>query len=242
MNKRMKAQLNAVFDIPAPTRKTEFLQSINYPKSREVDFILVQIGYIRKRVWIISCLLVMTVLISLRFLTDVSSLNLIWIVSSVLPFVSLTMVTEIARSASYNMAELEMSCKHNFAGIVLVRLGILSCFNMVVIGMIILLLLSEAGFGVFRLGVYLLVPFMLTCSLSLFVLNRLHARETTYICGGISCFIGMVNVLFFNQYHMVYSDKSLSLPCMALIILMVWAVRETVKLIRKTEELQWNLL
>ena len=242
MNKKMKSRLKAVFDAPAPTGKTEFLQSINFPKISRFDFILGQIGYIRKKVWIISCLLVTVVLFALRFLTDDNSLNLIWIVSSLLPFISLMTITEIARSVSYNMAELEMSCRYNFAGIVLTRLGILSCFNILVFAPIILSFPGEVGFGIFRLAVYLFVPFMLTCSLSLYVLNRLQSGRTTYICCGISCFVVILNLLFTAQYSMAFSEKYFSLWGLFFIILSIFTVGETIKLIKKTEELQWNLL
>ena len=242
MNKKIISQLKTAFDAPAPTRKTEFLQSINYPKISCLDFILGQIAYIRKRVWILSCLLVTATLFALRFFTDDSSLNLIWIVSSLLPFISLITVTEIARSVSYNMAELEMSCRYNFAGIVLTRLGILSCFNILVFAPIILSFSGEVGFGIFRLAVYLLVPFMLTCSLSLYVLNRLQSGRITYICCGISCFVGILNILFTAQYSMAFSDEYFSLWSLFFIILVIFTVGETIKLIKKTEELQWNLL
>ena len=242
MNKKMKSRLKAAFDYPAPTRKTEFLRSINFPKISRFDFIMGQIGYIRKRVWIISCLLVTAALFTLRFFTDDSSLKLIWIVSSLLPFLSLMTITEIARSVSYNMAELEMSCRYNFAGIVLTRLGILSCFNILVFAPIILLFPDEVSFGIVRLTIYLLVPFMLTCSLSLYVLNRLQSGRTTYICCGISCFVVILNILFTAQYSMAFSDIYFSLWSLFFIILLLFTVGETTKLIKKTEELQWNLL
>jgi hypothetical protein len=240
VSKKLKEQLKAVFDAPEPKRKSAFLQSLNYPKTSRFDFILGQIGYIRKRVWVISCLLVILAIFGLRYAPADNDFSFIWVISSVLPFISLVTVTEIARSASYNMAELEMSCKYNFAGVVLARLGILGFFNMLVFATVIILLHGESGFGVFRAGVYLLVPFMLTCSLSLFTLNRLRSRETIYICGGISCFTGIANTLFI-QLNQVYSDEYLMMWIFALGILAVFTVMESIKLVRKTEELQWNL-
>ena len=261
MKKRFREQLKKAFDAPAQTpnqtKKTEFIQSINFPKTNRFDFILGQIGYIRKRVWIISCLLLIAALVCLWFFNSDSinnSLDFIWIISSFIPFISLITVTEITRSTSYNMAELEMSCKYNFADIVLARLGILSFFNMAVFGVIILSFISEiskinkigeVNLSVFIAGIYMLVPFMLTCSLSLFAVNRLRSRETTYICGGISCFIGIANSIFtsfINQHKTAFSDDYLSLWSLTFIILIIWTVHEVTKLVKKTEEIQWNLL
>jgi len=242
VNKKLKSQLKKVFEVPAPANKTEFLRSINFPKTNRLDFILSQIRYIRKRVWIISFLLVTVVLIGLRFSANVGNMSFLSVISSILPFVSLMTVTEIARSASYNMAELEMSCKYNFVGIVLARLGILSFFNIAIFGILILAFHDNISLGMIRPGIYLLVPFMLTCLLSLFTINRFRSKETTYICGIISCFIGIANALFTTQYAMAFSDKYFYLWSYALIILVLFTIGESIKFIKKTEELQWNSL
>ena len=242
MKKKLKSQLKASFEAPVPVRKTEFLQSLNFPKTNRLDFILSQIGYIRKRVWIISCLLFALALFGLR--ADNNGLNLTWVISSIMPFVSLVTITEIAKSASHSMAELEMSCKYNFAGVVLARLGILGSFNLLLFGLIIILfnINGEIGFGILRTGLYLFVPFMLTCSLSLFAINRLHSRETVYICGAVSCFIGIANAIFTTQYKPAFSSEYMIFWGFAFIILVIFAITEIIKFIRKTEELQWNLL
>ena len=242
MNKKLKSHLQTVFDAPTPTRKEEFLQSINFPKTSYFDFILGQIGYIRKRVWVASCLLVLALLLGLQAYTNYESLHFIWIVSSILPFVSLLTITEIVRSSSHNMSELEMSCKYNLADIILVRLGTLSCFNAVILGLIIFLLRYEFDFMIFRLVVYMLVPFILTCSLSLFIINHFSSKETSYICCATSCSLSMANVIFSTQYKIAFLDEYLFFWGLALIFLMVWLVTEIMKLIKKTEELQWNLL
>lgn len=243
MRKNLKEQLKNAFDAPVPTRKAKFLQSINFPKANLLDFILAQIGYIRKRVWIISGLLVIVSLFALSFTADDGSLSLIWVISSILPIISLVIVTEVAKSASYNMAELEMSCKYNLAGVMLTRLGILSCFNILIFGVIIAAFMSKADYSLFRAVIYMLAPFMLTCSLSVFTLNRLRSRETIYICGGISGFVSIANALFTSQYKAAFSDEYMKIWILAFIILSLFTVMESIKLIKKTEELQqWNLL
>lgn len=241
MNKKLKSQLQAAFDAPAPVKKYEFIQSINFPKASRLDFVGGQLGYIRKRVWIVSSILVTSVLFGLRIFNN-DNLDFVWMMSSMLPFVSLITITEIARSTSYNMEELEMSCKYNFADIVLTRLSILSCYNITVFALIIFLLRQEVNFGILRLGIYLLVPFMLTCALSLFVLNHLHSRETVYICCAISCFVCLLNALFSNQYKLYLSEQFLWIWGALFVFLGIWLIREVMNLIKKTGELKWNLL
>lgn len=241
MNRKLKSQIKSAFNAPTPTEKTEFLQTLNFPKASRFDFILGQIGYIRKRVWIVSCLLLIGALCGLYVYSGNDILGMIWIVSSILPFVALVAVTEISRSQASNMAELEMSCKHSFADVVLVRLGVLGIFNFVIFSILLLSLIGKTDYNIILLGMYLLTPFLLTCTLSLFTLNHLHSRETIYICGGISCFISLLNNLLTIKYNEIFADKYLTLWSVAFFILLLTVVKQTVKLIKITEELQWNL-
>ncbi len=241
MKKNLKMQLTTAFDAPPPMKKTEFLQSVNYPKTSRTDFIFGQVGYIRKRVWVTSCLLLVTAFIGLRSTSDDGVLSFIWFTSSLLPFLSLVTVSEIARSASHNMEELEMSCKYNFPNVILARLGILSFMNLSLFGVILLSFHNRVDFGTLRTGTYLLVPFMLTCSLSLFTLNRLHSRETTYVCGAISCLTSIANTLAAARYRVAFSDENAMFWGLAFLVLLVVTISETIKLIKETEELQWNL-
>ena len=89
---------------------------------------------------------------------------------------------------------------------------------------------------------YLLIPYMLTCALSLFVLNRLRLRETTYVCCAISYFVSMVNAIFANRYAVFFSARYLSSWVAGFVILVIWILVEAVKLINKTEEWQWSRL
>lgn len=240
MNRKLKSYLKDAFDAPKTTRKKEFLMSINFPKATRFDFILSQIGFIRKRVWLVSCLFLIAGLCGLHFHQGDSTLDVIWIVSSLLPFVALVVVTEIARSTSYHMEELEMSCKHSYADVVLVRLCILGSYNFVVFGLFILLFMGKTDISIIPLGMYLITPFLLTCLLSLLILNHMHPRDTIYICGGIASFVSMINSFLTIRYIEVIMDRYLEFWSILFLILILAIVKEALKFIKKTEELQWN--
>lgn len=240
MKTNLKKELKKAFDPPVSTGKKTFLSNLNYPKGSNLDFITSQIGYIRKRVWILSVLLFIGTLTGLHFYKV--SVNFVWILSSLWPFISLTTMNEIFRSSMYHMDELEMSCKHNFLKIGLVRLGILGGFNLAVWIGILLLLIGKVDFGFIRLGLYLIVPYLLNCYGSLFIVNRLKSREISYICGVITAFVTMLNSLLVIQINTIYTEKYRMFWCMAFIILTLLTSWEVKKLIKKMEELQWNSL
>ncbi len=233
-------------------------------------------------------------------LSEGNTAHFIWIVSSFLPFIALAGFTEIARSTSYNMAELEMSCKYSLSHVLLARLGILGLTEAILFAVIIAAFwhagaadvissfgagiaglgsfgtdavgMSDAdiinnfgaglagtsdadaagGFGaagsasamnLLRLGAYLFVPFLLTCALSLLVLDILRSRESLYICGGIACFVCIGNALLSNHhvyFETIFADDYVPFWNIAFIVLLLCTVWGLVKLIRRTEETQWN--
>jgi hypothetical protein len=234
-------RLRAAFDAPMPRRKDEFLLSINFPKASRIDFFLTQIGYIRKRVWIATLLAAAPALIVLYPQITEDLLGFVWVVSSLLPFIALAGITEITRSVSHHMAELEISCKHGFSDIVLARIGILGCADMIMFAVVITTFRIAGNVEILRLVTYLFVPFLLTCSLSLFAWGRLRSRECTYICGGISCGVSILNAFLYNSYRVVFTGEYMMLWGIAFIMLLIWTAGEIVKLIRRTGEYQWNL-
>jgi hypothetical protein len=241
MNNRLKEGLRAAFDAPSPKRKSEFLLSVNFPKASRFDFLLSQIGYIRKRVWILALLAVLPALIALSSQITENVLGFVWVASSFLPFIALAGITEIARSASHNMAELEISCKYSFSNVILARLWILGCATVIMFAVITVAFHMAGSAPILRLGTYLFVPFLLACSLSLFAFNRLQSRESIFICGGISCFVSIINAFISNQYRTVFSDEYMAFWGIAFAALLIWTAEEIIKLIRRTEECQWNL-
>lgn len=238
LKKALKNELKHAFDTPPPARRDEFLDRLEYPRAGRVDLVISQMGYIRKRFWVLSVLLFAGTLASLYFCGAPASL--VWILSSTLPFISLAGISEIARSATYKMEELEMSCKYNLLEISLVRLGILGAANFILLGGILFMLSGKTSFGLVRLGLYLFTPYLLTCYGTLFAVNRLKSRETMYVCGGVTGFVSIMNALLRMQVRDVYAENYLLFWAAAFIAFVALSAKETAKLISETEELGWN--
>lgn len=236
--KDLKRELKAAFEAPTPTRKNEFINQLNDPKARQIDFFISQIGYIRKRVWILSSLLFLGTLAGIYFYKV--STSFVWVLSSVLPFIALVSISEIVRSITYNMEELEMSCKYNLLEISLARLGILGITNFTVLIGILLVFNGKTDFGWIRLGIYLITPYLLNCYGSLFVINRLKSREAMYICGGVTALVCILSTLLKVGINDIYTERYLLFWGLTFIVLAVLSAKEIVKLIRRTEELEWN--
>lgn len=239
MKNNLKNQLKSAFEAPMPIGKNSFLSTFDYPKASKFEFIKSQLSYIRKRVWFLSLFLFAATLTGMYFYKV--SYSFIWIISSALPFISLVSILEIVRSSTYNMEELEISCKHNLLELSLIRLGVLGASNFIVLISILLLFNKNTDFGFFRLGLYLTTPFLLNCCLSLLIINCLKSREIIYICSGITAFISILNTLVATQADYIYTEKYWIFWAIAFIISIASSAKELVKLVKKMEELQWNL-
>jgi hypothetical protein len=238
MRNKLEKQLKSAFEAPVPAGKHQFLAKLDYPKARRIDFFKSQLGYIRKRVWVLSALLFIITFLGLYFYHV--STSFIWIISSALPFISLVSISEIVRSTSYNMEELEMSCKHNYLEVSLARMGILGAADFIVLISILLLFMEKTDLGFFRLGLYLITPFLLNCYGSLYIVNRLKNKETMYICGCITAFVSVLNALLSMQISELYTEKYWLVWAVSFVILAVLSGRKAAILIKNMEELQWN--
>lgn len=238
MRHKLKREIKLTFEAPTPARKESFLCQFDYPRASQFDFIKAQLGYIRKRVWVLSLLLFIDTLFELHFYGV--STSFVRIMSSILPFISLISISEIARSTTHNMEELEMSCKHNFLEIFFIRAGILGTGNLIFLLSILFLLVGETDFAFFRLGLFLTTPYLLNCYISLIVLNCLKSRDITYICGIVTAFVSISNVLITIQINDIYTEKYWTFWITSFIVLTILSAIELVKLIKKMEEFKWN--
>lgn len=238
MKRKLKKELRAAFDAPEPQRKKAFLKNMGRPGISGRQFLLTQASYIRKWVWAVSCA-VFIIALSCGHLRD---WNEIWIFSALMPFLAVTAITEIICSEVYGMAELEMAARFPLRSVVLARMGILGVVHLAVLVVIALFEVREGGIGLLRTGVYLLVPYLMTDALGLWISGKIHGREAVYGIFGVAVIIGTLPVLgrYAVQYEL-YAAEAFIWWVAALVMVCAAAVTEWKKEIERTEELVWNL-
>lgn len=238
-------ELSKAFTPLDPIKKEHFLQTFSYPKLNYIGFLLQQFHYLHKRVWIFSISLILTS--SLLIVQPFESLNWSsvignsWIISALLPFLSLFTVTELTRSFYHHMAELETSCRFSYHQITMARILILGIGNFFVLILLLLLLgkLSSCSFG--KMLIYFLTPYILTSSLCLWLLNYLHGKDGLYGCSTIACSISILSALSNNIMTFLYLTTFFKWWLFVITISIGIFLYQLLKLLNKTEEKQWNL-
>lgn len=232
----MKAYLMEAFAAPKPTEKEKFIKGLGQPRISTFSFLLSQISYIRKRVWILSFLLLAAAVIG----ADFAGRDGLWAVSAMMPFIALCAMTESARSMTYGMAELEMASRFSLKSITLARLGSIGMLHFIIFCVLVPFAGRGAPFSFLRTGVYLLVPYLLTAVLGLAAVRRVHGRESTYFCMGIAVFVGSLVFIIKGGLPAVYEERFFIWWCILGGWLFVRAWKEYSRAVNHKEELIWN--
>lgn len=129
MDQELKKALQDAFEAPAPKRKEAFLRSVPQPGISNLSFMISQAGYIRKRVWGIS-----GVLFGVAYLgACVLGQDVMWVISALLPFAAVSVVSEHHRSYVFQMSELEMAARFSLKSVALARIGILGISHLLLL-------------------------------------------------------------------------------------------------------------
>ncbi|MDE5820057.1 MAG: hypothetical protein K2N41_00170 [Lachnospiraceae bacterium] len=177
---KIKEALRGAFTPPEPRNKDRFISSIRYPKLSYSEFILSQIGYIRKRVWLFSGAVLLMV-ISAVYVIPQNERYLVWIVSALIPFLALMTAMEISRSDIFGMSEIEAGCRYSMPQLVGARMIILGVCNFAVISAIAVILGFFSPLGMMKAALYILTPYITVNGISLVVLDKVTGLECVYI-------------------------------------------------------------
>ncbi len=237
MNKKIIKVLESNFVAPESTKKDRFLNSLPYKNPTLFDFTISQLGYIRKRFWVLSILL-MGVLSVFYFHVHIDKES-VSILSAGIPVFTLLSVAEIYKSSAYNMVELEASCKYDLGRITLIRLGIIGSFQFVVIVILMLIFKDKTHFGNLRFIMYAITPFLLNTYISFVIANHFRNQDSLYICSGVTVMISFV-IYLSNYYTTIYNDKYVLMWLSVITICTLLLVKEVYTLFNKRSSL-WNL-
>lgn len=245
MNKKFKKALQTAFEAPPPTDQERFLKQLRYPKITYQEFLLNQIHYIRKRVWMASAFIVLFGWIVAFQLPALQYWNpdgmKIWNISAVLPFLAMITVTEIYRSTSCHMAELEGSCRFSLPQIVMARVSILGVTNFFVLIVLFIFIHQVSAYSLLQIVSYSMVPYLVVCSVCLWLLNRMRGSDGLYACAVTAGLVSITSIFFGGMAESFYLDTYLYGWVMIFIGCFILIGFQMHKLIKQMEEKQWNL-
>lgn len=237
---KLEEQLKELYKSNNLDRRNLFFMQFDFPKISYFQFVMGQVSFIRKRVWCLSALFVLLTILGVLIYGMDQSLECIWIFSSTLPFILLISLAEILRSVTYSMNDLEQSCIYLLEHVMLARLSILGSFNVCLVFLLSFIL--KGSIGLLRIGLYLSVPSLLSCLISLVVVNYMRSREVVYICAVVCVGVSLLNMIISLRYEQIFKVMYADYFMVSAISLMVGIVWMSKKLLKRMEQLEWNLV
>lgn len=235
--RKWKRELRQAFEPPAPIRKKEFIRGLEKPVIGPFAFLMIQVGYLRKWVWLVSAAIFFSSLAGAAVLSE----DVLWWISAWTPLLALTLIVESGRSESYAMVELEMATRFSLKSVLLARMGILGTENLLILCLLWSIGSRSSLFGPVQAGLYMLMPFLLTAFTGLSVMRRFRGREAAYLCGGAAFCIGFCAVFLHNNMPQLYGENYLFWWAAAAIALCIGMVKRYYQFIKGMEDFIWNL-
>lgn len=239
MNRQLKKMIKKAFEVPEPDRKEKekFLRMLPQPQISILKFIFIQASYIRKQTLFLSILLLFP---ALQGANSIRTGDL-WVASAFIPFLGLLAVAESTRSTTYGMGEFEMATRFSLKSIVLARMSVLGLLDAFILCCFIPLCYIDSNLSIIQTGVYLLVPYLLTVNISLWITRHFHGREVIYACVSVAAMVSVANVVLCTGADYVYQFYYLKWWLILSVLLVGEMIYEAYRTIKQTEELAWNL-
>ncbi len=258
---RQKALLiktvRSLYTAPAPEQKEAFFRDIGYCAAAEdtffssriswSGFLRIQMHYIRKWNWILSaCLFAAAVLLTLQpwqtpgAQEQLQEFSVPGTLSACIPFLALSTIAEAGRSARFGMEELELSARFSLQAVLCARLGILGGENLLLLAVLMPFGVHFWGEGLNMTSACILLPYLLTCVLTLPLVRKLRGKDCTVLCAGIGVFVSAL-FLTADTTGFLYraADTSALIPALLLFFGIATGL-ELRKYIRQSEEFTWN--
>lgn len=238
MNRYLKKKIKKAFEVPIPDGqvKEQFLRTLPQPHIGMWQFILTQTAYLRKWVLLLSVMILLPALMGVHHINK----NNLWNISALIPFLALLAVTENTRSTMYGMYEFEMSSRFSLKSVLLARMSVLGLLDVVIICLLIPLCGVGSNISLLQTGIYIIVPYLFTVNISLWIVRHFNGNEALYGCMSVAVSVSLGNFVIHRIADYIYQFSYIQWWIILLVLLIGKMVQEIYKTIKQTEELAWN--
>lgn len=195
MKAKLKKELTAAFVPPEPKNREKFLAEFPYPKLTYPEFVISQICYIRKRIWFVSLIVLLSGTVTVSLISD-SSMILIWIISALIPVLAMMTAAEISRSDIFGMSEIESGCRFALPQVMGARMIILGICNFAVIAAASAVMGTFSALGTAKAALYIITPYASVNGISLFILGRVRGRDGVYLSAAAALGVTLSGMIF----------------------------------------------
>ncbi|MBQ9002829.1 MAG: hypothetical protein IJ131_05000 [Eggerthellaceae bacterium] len=144
-------------------------------------------------------------------------------------------VPTMQASKLHNVAELEYSCPHNAASVMVARLIVLGCSSALAVGIMIAVAASALDVSAFDVALWACPPFFLSCAGSLMALRLAPAPVATMLCAVWTVACSAALLALASTVPQLYAHASLASWATAAALACTWLVREIAMTVRTVD-------
>lgn len=226
-SKRESCVTTSVDDLVAAMMAEDSRMRRSQPRNMALPaFVAAQVRYIPAWTWLAHLGLVSLMFITAHASGDIVATKLaVGVLSAAAVLVG---VPTVQASKFYGVAELEYSCPHDAASVLMARLIILGCSSSLSVAIMIALTAASLGISAFTVTLWACPPFFCSCAGSLMLLRKAPPSTATTLCiawAGV-CTVALVTAG--AMFPHMYAQASLAVWAGAAAAACAWLVRETI--------------
>ena len=222
-----------------------YMDSSDFNKDGLRNILLSQLQYLPLSFWAIqTSLLAVTIgLVCLLGYLAVPFYYPLTVLAIVIPLIVLLGVTEVSKSTTYDMWEIEQSSRCQLVKIIACRMLIIGLFDLFFITGILVLISYFYQYSVMGVILYGMVPFNISCFSYLFTITKGGTAETSYHL--IACMVCLAIVFSFILRQQILFETSMigmwAVSYVVSVLLLGKAVQKYLKHEKMIGEFSWNL-
>ena len=143
-------------------------------------------------------------------------------------------VPTVHASRRYGVAELEYSCLHNTASVLVARLIALGCSSALAVACMVGLAVSSLDLGVFEVSLWASLPFFCSCASALAVLRKAPPDAAALLAVAVVAACCSALLLVDIAFSPLYDAASLAVGAAAAALALAWLAREVTLMLRST--------
>lgn len=192
------------YDKDAPMKAIEFFHenfiALPEPRTSNKEFLLSQIGFIRKRTWAFQLLILWLLSFGIynAGARDILNLRTFSLMSILAPLLLIVNIEEISRIYNKSMLEIEFTTRYSIRKVLVTRMLILGVVDCIFLIIMMIFAGNFTDLSIVRVIMYTLVPFNLVCVGFLKLMNYFKGKELNYACMAY-CVI-LIAILLFSRY------------------------------------------
>lgn len=231
MNKETQKILKQVYSCPEPKRKRAFLEMLMPRNISMPEFVLMQVAYIRKSVWVLAFVILGAALICAWR----DSGNTERMIAALLPFAAAAAAIETQRSNACQMAEMEAATRFSLRSMVFAKMlimGIAFLGLFIIVTPIIAVTLESS---LIVTATHILVPYLVTMIICLNTEHTKVGRSNMYLSVAVAAGVSICVIMAGANIVMMITKLSEHLFILITILLLVVTAFECRKTINKVE-------